>query len=163
MLAPIRLNRETDSSASENDFALTWYSPLKRPLIAEDLILINRFHRGKYDDGGVMKMAGLSGNIGNENIRKAWEPGHKGTDFPVAVHPTNIHPRMSSQVSRFTIHGEDERGLSQMNLERRILRKYVIGMRAIESIKEELRMMGITHSSLFPELDGLARELAQIN
>lgn len=69
---------------------------------------------------------------------------------------------MSSQASRFTIHGEIEIEMCRMDLGIRILRKYQIADDAIPYLKQELRMMGISHSSLFPELDGLSDELSEI-
>jgi hypothetical protein len=59
-------------------------------------------------------------NIGSMNIRGAWEKDAIGTP-PVAVLPTNTHPRMSAQRSCFTI-----------------------------------------HATVFPDLDGLARELTEL-
>ena len=69
---------------------------------------------------------------------------------------------MSSQISRFTIHGLLEIPICEMEIADKILYKYVIADEAIPPMKEELRMMGITHSSLFPELDGLSDELSEI-
>ncbi len=52
--------------------------------------------------------------------------------------------------------------MCRMDLGIRILRKYQIADDAIPYLKQELRMMGISHSSLFPELDGLSDELSEI-
>ena len=157
MLDPIELNKLTDPKASEKDFALTWFSPRRRTLRTADLPTIQKmiWTKGIYGPN-------IFENVGTVNIHKAWGRKAKGTEFPYAFHPTNIHPRMSSQISRFTIHGEDERGMPQMRRGPRILRKFTIGIRAISDIKDELRIMGITHSSLFPDLDGLSKELAQV-
>jgi hypothetical protein len=102
--------------------------------------------------------------LGNINIKAAWETGRErnvGTDFPVAILPTNIHPRMSTQKSCFTIQGRDERSLVEM-VEERILLKYVINPSNKEEFKQDLKMMGITHTSIFPDLDRLAKELEEL-
>lgn len=150
MLDPIELNRETDPNADENVFALTWFSQLRRQLTAQDMLTI----QGLIKTRGEGVITGLNENLGNINIHKAWTTNTQGTDYPYALHPTNVHPRMSSQISRFTIHGEDERGLREMRLGPRILRKYVVGLRSIASMIDELRMMGLLIHPCFPSLMG---------
>lgn len=158
MLDPDELNRKSYSKFRDGDYALTWFSSLRRPLLAVDLFHIQEMIKSE----GEGKLDYLVENIGNLNIHKAWTQNAKGTPYPFAIHPTNIHPRMSSQASRFTIHGEIEIEMCRMDLGIRILRKYKIADDAIPYLKQELRMMGISHSSLFPELDGLSDELSEI-
>lgn len=133
MLHPVELNRRSaPQEVEDNVFPLTWIIPT---------------------DGSI--------NIGSENFRGAWESDRRGTELPVAVHPTNIHPRMSAQKSCFTVHGKQKTPLSDM-VDERVLAKYVIPESEIETMRREVRMMGISHSSLFPDLDGLARDLASV-
>ena len=104
----------------------------------------------------------VPGSIGNINFRAAWEKDTVGTKFPVAIHPTNIHPRMAAQKSCFTIQGRDKRGLSAQLTGYEILKEYRIGIDGLQKRDEmlvELRMLGVSRSSLFPELEGLAKEL----
>lgn len=159
MLNPDELNRKSYGTFKDGDYALTWFSHKRRPLIGNDLFRIQKMIKSK---GEYPLMDEIPDNLGNMNIHKAWTKDSSGTPFPFAVHPTNIHPRMSSQISRFTIHGEMEYEMSKMDLGDRILRKYVIADKAIPNMKRDLRMMGISHSSLFPELDGLTGELSEI-
>jgi hypothetical protein len=158
MLDPDGLNRKSFGSFKDGDYALTWFSQKRRPLAAEDLFTIQKMIK----DGGEGYLEGIDENVGNLNIHKAWTQKVKGTPYPFALHPTNVHPRMSSQASRFTIHGEMEESMCRMALGDRILRKYSIADEAIPHVRDELRMMGITHSSLFPELDGLSDELSEV-
>lgn len=133
MLDPVQLNRlSTDEGINDNRFPLTWVVP---------------------KDSSV--------NIGSENFRGAWERDRRGTEFPVAVHPTNIHPRMSAQRSCFTIQGKRKDPLSNL-VDSRILRRYVINAKEAPAMKQELRVLGISHSSLFPDLEGLAKDLESI-
>jgi len=82
-----------------------------------------------------------------------------GTALPVAVHGASIHPRITAQKGCFTIHGKRELPLSDLISEPRILRHYRIDPKAFDSIRDDLRMAGVTYSTMFPDLDGLAVDL----
>lgn len=159
MLDPDELNRKSYGTFKDHDYALTWFSQRNRPLVGSDLIRIRTLVKSK---GEYPIEKDLYDNLGFMNIHKAWTGEGFCTPYPFAVHPTNIHPRMSSQISRFTIHGDKEIAMSKMDLDNRILRRYVISERSIPKVKRELRIMGISHSSLFPELDGLSEELSEV-
>jgi hypothetical protein len=103
---------------------------------------------------------GGSINIGHENIRGAWESDRKGVDLPVAIKPTYIHPRMRAQKSCFTVHGKRKEPLSQM-IPDAILTKFAIKKSAIPTMGRDLAMLGITHTSVFPEAEFLAQELKE--
>lgn len=132
MLDPISLNNsslEKDKQRDDYVFPLTWFRP---------------------PDGSV--------NLGSINIQGAWETDKPGVPKPVAILPTNIHPRMSVQKSCFTIHGKIKKPLTQM-IRPPILVKYTLHKNNIEAMRHDVLKMGITHSILFPDLDGLAKEL----
>jgi hypothetical protein len=99
-------------------------------------------------------------NIGNENIRGAWE-NNKGIELPVAVHPTYLHPRMSAQRSVFTVHGTKILPLDQL-VPSYLLARFEILPRARQHIIRDLAILGIQEATVFPDLDGLARELASL-
>ena len=134
MLNPIELNRLSvaPGSAEHDAFPLTWIDP----------------------------PAGQPRNIGSENIAGAWLNDTRGVRLPVAVLPTNIHPRMSVQRSCFTVQGSDKRSLAILTPD--LLRRYDIEPAKGAAMKGELRRLGISHSTLFPDLDGLAKELGEI-
>jgi len=78
----------------------------------------------------------------------------------VAIEPTHVVQRMSSQHSCFTIHGSDRDALD--DLERgssRCLFKIVIPRWAVKEIEKDLRRCGIDESTIFPDLDGLGRSI----
>lgn len=80
---------------------------------------------------------------------------------PVAVFPTHIARRISTQRSCFTVHGSDLLGLDRlMNSRSPILRKLVIPSFNVQDIKEELILAGIDEATIFPDLDGLGRAIA---
>jgi hypothetical protein len=80
---------------------------------------------------------------------------------PIAVFPTHIARRISTQRSCFTVHGSDLRGLDRLTNSRfPILRKLVIPSFHVKDIKRELILAGIDEATIFPDLDGLGRAIA---
>jgi hypothetical protein len=133
VLNPIDLNRLSVSSGHEStgsDFPLTWVNPANAI------------------------------NIGSVNIRGAWENDELGVSLPVAIQPTNIHPRMSVQRSCFTVQGKDKSSLA--NRVPQELRRYEIDPSVRHQMRNDLRILGISHSTVFPDLEGLAKELDEL-
>jgi hypothetical protein len=83
--------------------------------------------------------------------------------WPIALNPPFVDERMSSQKSCFTVHGKNMEGFESIyKLNNKIqLFQLTIELSKAESIRDELHHMGITEATLFPDLDGLARELRQ--
>jgi hypothetical protein len=85
--------------------------------------------------------------------------------FPIAVSPTHVHKRMAVQRGCFTIHGRDKRSFVAQFEQHPFagdgrLVKLRIPERARQPLIRELAILGIKYATLFPDLDGLARELA---
>jgi hypothetical protein len=81
---------------------------------------------------------------------------------PIAVFPTHIARRISTQRSCFTVHGRDYQGLDRLQAGTNpILQKLVIPSFSVLDIKRELNAGGIDETSIFPDLDGLGRALAE--
>jgi FRG domain len=95
-----------------------------------------------------------------ENLRGAWENDGPGVQLPLAIHPTYVHPRLRSQRSCFTIHGKRKSGLDRL-VPQSILRRYVVDPACRQSMINEVALLGITDSVVFPDLDGLATELKE--
>lgn len=135
MINPIELNQLSVSGGNstgfekKNAFPLTWHVP-----------------QGKIR------------NIGVENIKSAWEPGYEGLALPVAVIPAYLHERMRAQRSVFTVHCNQERPVSEI-VPPEILRRYEIDPSAVPQLLNDLHLLGIHHSTAFPDLDGLSKEL----
>ncbi|MGD0235216.1 MAG: FRG domain-containing protein [Syntrophorhabdales bacterium] len=82
-------------------------------------------------------------------------------DNPIAMYPIHIDLKIHAQKSVFTIHGRIQNAFHELclsNPEAEICR-LVINPGKIADIAEELRLMGITESTIFPELKGLANEI----
>ena len=81
--------------------------------------------------------------------------------LPLAISPPNVTSRIDSQNSCFTIHGWKTDGFGDVY--RRSKSPRLVQLRisdsAVENIKYELGIAGISESTLFPDLDGLARDL----
>jgi len=81
--------------------------------------------------------------------------------LPLAVFPPNATSRIDTQMGCFTVHGEMTDGLG--NVYRRSKSPRLVQLRisdsAAENMKYELNSAGISEATMFPDLDGLARDL----
>jgi hypothetical protein len=101
-------------------------------------------------------------HLGSANIFAAWGNDEGNTDLPIAVQPTCIHARMTAQRSVFTVHGEKKRSLCKLLAGKDILKKYFIDGRKRKEMLDELRILGVSHATLFPDPDGLAKDLTKL-
>lgn len=86
----------------------------------------------------------------------------KKLSAPVVVAaPNRNHPRAHSQKSLFTIHSDASTSLDV--IAPKAVRKIEIPSDAIPGAKKFLLLAGISEASLFPDLDGLAREIRRIH
>lgn len=97
-------------------------------------------------------------NIGNENIRGAWEKDQTGIDLPVAILPPYVHSRIVAQRSRFTVQGKRKDSLCDL-IPPKLIKRYQINPEKKREFKRDLQMLGIEEATAFPDLDGIAREL----
>jgi hypothetical protein len=83
--------------------------------------------------------------------------------YPIAIDPALISQRMLVQHSHFTVHGSDPRGIDEMKQLKLKdgLVKVVIDLDKddLEYFQQHLAVLGITETSVFPDLEGLGREL----
>lgn len=75
----------------------------------------------------------------------------------IAVSPLRHHPRVFHQRAGFTIHGDLTTPLE--SLYPKTIKKIVIPPEAQHGARQFLKLVGISEFTLFPDLDGLAREL----
>jgi hypothetical protein len=132
MLSPMELNRLSVSDSSEviDEFPLTWVGP---------------------------DITEKRTNLGSVNIHAAWTQDAIGSELPVAIRPTNIHPRISVQRSGFTVHGKNKSAL--IDQVPQLLTRYDIEPKERVAMQQHLYLLGISHSTVLPDLDGLAKEL----
>ncbi|HSQ26001.1 MAG TPA: hypothetical protein VLM80_02645 [Anaerolineales bacterium] len=60
-----------------------------------------------------------------------------------------------------TIHGKKKDSLNKL-VKPKTLKKYVIEPKSTKGMQRDLKIMGITHTSAFPDLDNLARDWSEI-
>jgi hypothetical protein len=79
--------------------------------------------------------------------------------YPIAIYPPYLDERMAAQQSCFTLFGNIFDGLSPNNLKEDFL--YSITIPAEKKIKmlEEMRILGFSDFSIYPDLDGLGHSI----
>jgi hypothetical protein len=91
------------------------------------------------------------------------EPLLKTPKTPVLWDSPHVSRRIAAQRSRFMIFGSAPTWLIDLaSKSRSHLKRVRIPLSAIETLKRELKDAGVTESVVYPDLDGLGRELKQI-
>jgi hypothetical protein len=79
-------------------------------------------------------------------------------DEPIAIFPTHIARRISSQKSSFTVHGRLESGFSKfLTGKGPCLARIVLPGHTVRDIRLDLQNYGIDETIIFPDLEGLGR------
>lgn len=89
---------------------------------------------------------------------------HSLGDLPVAVFPPLIDARIVAQKSVFTIHGREKNGfdvlLKRYSDETQICKLRISPTQEeIRNMTAELNILGMTETTIFPDLEGLSREI----
>lgn len=88
------------------------------------------------------------------------EPGARG---PAAIDPPHVDRRLAAQGSRFVIFGRTQKDLVKLKMRRRReqirVAKIVVQRSSKKELEAKLADCGITHSSVFPDLEGLGKEI----
>jgi hypothetical protein len=81
--------------------------------------------------------------------------------LPAALRPPHIDRRIAVQLSAFTVHGSHPDGLVEVAARDRHARlvRLRIPKRRAKMIWDELDLFGVSETTVFPDLEGLAREL----
>jgi hypothetical protein len=140
VLHPIMLN--VLSNQRWNDFLNTW---TQGPCLENFKIAFGTAGRDKIPqpDGGY----------------QTFQP----TQFPIAVQPSTVATRVAAQRSCFTVHGTDPRDFEALFLgkggPRQFLKKFVLRRSLAKELVKQLEQLGVSDSTLYPDFDGLAREM----
>jgi FRG domain len=85
------------------------------------------------------------------------------SQVPLLWDSPHVTRRIAAQRSRFMIFGQNYRWMAKLSANREAhLHEITIPAGAINRMKLELRDAGMTESVIFPDLDGLGRELKQV-
>ena len=79
---------------------------------------------------------------------------------PIAFLPRNLFPRMSTQMSVFTVHPSLKDGgktITEVVLSDQGICKYIIPKNLKSQFEQKLSYLGINHRTLFPDLEGMAK------
>ena len=173
MLEPNRLNELTQEDAESIEEGITWFSPeldstfwmrkIKESIEDKKISKGNLLTSSKIVIKAMKKIKKVKPRLANMNIRAAWEKEFKGTEYPVAIIPTYIDQRLNAQRSRFTIWGKNQKGLDKIAniFEQNILACYKINHRCVDEMKKDLQLLGITHTTVFSNLENLAKEIQE--
>jgi hypothetical protein len=111
-------------------------------------------------DRGVLSTA----DARDEDLLDLYAPSRVHSDMnkaPVAIFGRHSNPRIVAQRGVFMIFGKDAIDMadSEAAAKSKALSQVVIPAASIAGMRGALRACGITYSVVFPDLDGLAREL----
>jgi hypothetical protein len=81
---------------------------------------------------------------------------------PISIRPVQLATRVAAQSGVFTLFGANRRALDRLPEAEQHLAKIELEARAIDGLRAELRLAGVTAVSLFPDLDGLSRYLKAV-
>lgn len=85
-------------------------------------------------------------------------------DKPLALVPPNLFPRMTAQMSVFTIHPNPKIGgqkIEDLLNEEKFITRYIIPKILKLDFEKHLSYIGINYRTLFPDLEGLAKYFAR--
>ncbi len=79
--------------------------------------------------------------------------------YPLAIYPLHLDERMAAQQACFTLFGNVARGLDCNDSSQKLLDCIYINSESKPKILSELRSLGISTYSIYPDLDGLGRTI----
>lgn len=102
------------------------------------------------------------------NDFESWQPyvyptysSKLDTYFPICILAPHISPRIRAQSGSFTLHGANIWPMDYYTELRPLIRKIFIPYSNAVKIREELHSLGITVSFIYPDLDGVSREIKE--
>jgi len=159
--APTRLLDWTEGLLQALFFALQ-QEQVKPILWMLDPAQLNRLSAFNLPDANEFPMHwGNEQSPAHRNIQAAYLNDAGGSEYPVCFLPTYIHPRMAAQRSTFTVHGKQKVSISSINGLTHLV-KFDINPASKNEIVQDLRILGFSFSSLFPDFEGLSKDLTQL-
>jgi hypothetical protein len=121
---------------------------------------------GTAEDEAVFSDGTIDNEIAKKNLNAAFKINYDAHKYPIAILSRNVHIRMQVQHSCFTVHGSDKRSYDDIYagsdlINKGILTKISILPEKASIILDELREIGISRSSLFPDLEGVSYDLSE--
>jgi len=148
--APTRLLDWTESAIIALYFAVR--DPLPASTTHASVLVLN--HRGMNE-----ALVGKNALLRHDSDEFAKYFDHPTPVEPAAVVPGSTTRRMAAQRGKFTIHGSDSRGLEEYASSGEYLVRVRIPEESVGLLREQVDVAGIRETSVYPDLDGLVREL----
>jgi hypothetical protein len=79
--------------------------------------------------------------------------------YPLAIYPNLLDERMSIQQSCFTIFGNEVNGLLSAEKNTEFLGSILIDATMKRQIKEELKWLGVSSKTMYPDLEGISKSI----
>ena len=162
MLNPLALIKKTHSKQPPAVYGIPWNNPAAKAIEDEMLIRPLLEALGKKDVRSAEEVSDrvrVKSDPTFQNVQAAWRLKEGAYPYPIPIAPEYIHPRMHAQRSYFTAHGSDEHPLCQQVGGECIISKYIIDVDDTRGAFDELRTLGVTKSTIYPEAHALASEL----
>jgi len=120
---------------------------------------------GTAEDEAVATGGKQDPGYGQKNIVAAFTDESAAHPNPMAIQSKFVHIRMQVQRSCFTVHGRDKRSINDIFAgtdldEKGMLAPVHVSPKAAGVISDELKEFGVSRSTLFPDLEGVARDLS---
>ncbi len=144
-----------DDSACENEFLENGFSSMGSAVFAIDPVATNKL------------TCNTEGPIDVSEHFEEWKhylnpiSNNKRADFPICVVGPHLDERIRAQSGVFTLHGSFTSPLDYYTIIRCHIHKIFIPHSTITMIRNELKILGMTHSFIFPGLDSIALEIKE--
>ena len=94
-------------------------------------------------------------------IRRAFDSSTADIHAVVAIRPSEVDPRLMVQLSVFTLHGQAV-ALESLTGHEGFILKYSVPTKHKQHVRKQLKQLGIRESSIFPDLEHLARDISSV-
>jgi hypothetical protein len=101
-------------------------------------------------------------------VQAAWGCGTREVRLPMPMYPAYVDARLAAQQGAFTVHGSKDVCLHKLveedekkNLAALCLKRFYVSSDkdCVDSMLQDLRTLGISHTTLFPDLDHLGWDI----
>lgn len=88
------------------------------------------------------------------------DEGNEGIpEGPIAIHAPLLRGRLSAQLGCFTLHGHKPDKIHPEDFDDGVFVKIMVSRSSCANLQKELRVLGVTRQTVFPELDSVCKDL----